>query len=69
MKGYAGSDSGAAGPDVFPLLGMDDFGNWDCVSPFPKVKKEAEVQEMQTPSSCFQELFRDTTAANKVVGG
>lgn len=23
---------------------------------------------MQTPSSCFQELFRDTTAANKVVG-
>lgn len=42
LKGYAGSGS-PAGPDVFPLFGMDEFGNWDCVSPFPKVKKEAEV--------------------------
>lgn len=43
LKGCAGSGSGAASPDVFPLLGMNDFGNWDCMSPFPKVKRGAEV--------------------------
>lgn len=43
LKGCAGSGSGAASPDVFPLLGMNDFGNWDCMSPFPKVKRGTEV--------------------------
>lgn len=43
LKGCAGSVSGAASPDVFPLLGMNDFGNWDCMSPFPKVRRGAEV--------------------------